>query len=164
MTPLIPRRETDLDWTAFRYVAGDLDNASRADFEERLDHDQAAREAVAAAVEVVGAVRLVAPEAAPTPPVFRYPALWGLGAALAASLLVWFLPAWLLAHHRGGNELALAWSDLRAEAEADPLVEAGLDETGLDEMDDDEGPVGVPDWMIEVVAEPSSEPDALPGR
>jgi hypothetical protein len=42
----------DLDWLAFRYVAGELADVEAADFEQRLSVDQPAREAVAAAVDL----------------------------------------------------------------------------------------------------------------
>jgi hypothetical protein len=45
-----------LDWLAFRYIAGEMTVAESTVFEERLGSDQAAREAVAAAVELVGAL------------------------------------------------------------------------------------------------------------
>ena len=45
-----------LDWLAFRYIAGEMTVAESTVFEERLESDQAAREAVAAAVELVGAL------------------------------------------------------------------------------------------------------------
>lgn len=49
--PTIQRGE--LDWWAFRYVAGELSEAESEQFEARLDQDQGAREAVASAVELV---------------------------------------------------------------------------------------------------------------
>ncbi len=159
MTPLAQRRETDLNWTAFQYVAGGLDEAERRAFEQRLDEDQLAREAVAAAVEIVGAVRLVAPE--PTP-VFRLPAqpwLWGVGTAVAAGLLVWLLPAWLLVHQgRSGGELALAWSDMRGDIETGEPADEDL---AAEEGDDLE--TVVPNWMLDVLTEPSGEVDTQQG-
>lgn len=47
---------SDLDWLAFRYVAGEMTDAETLDWEERLATDQTAREAVAAAVELCQAV------------------------------------------------------------------------------------------------------------
>ncbi len=41
-----------LDWIAFRYLANELSDGERKRFEARLDDDQLAREAVAAAVEL----------------------------------------------------------------------------------------------------------------
>jgi hypothetical protein len=162
MATFDPRRETDLDWAAFRYVSGELVDADRLAFEDRLEHDQAAREAVAAAVELAGAIRLVGGE----PPIVarrtRHPLFWGLGAAIAAGLLLWLVPAWLATHHgQAGNEVALAWSDLRGQVEqAGEVVE---DEAIGDEVEE-EAAQDVPDWMIEVVTEPSFGPEVLPGR
>lgn len=42
----------ELDWLAFRYIAGELSEPEAAEFEERLAVDQAAREAVARSVEL----------------------------------------------------------------------------------------------------------------
>lgn len=47
----------ELAWLAFQYVAGDFSPAGAEQFEERLATDQAAREAVAEAVELLHAVR-----------------------------------------------------------------------------------------------------------
>lgn len=46
----------ELDWLAFRYVAGEMTDAETLAWEERLATDQTAREAVAAAVELYQAV------------------------------------------------------------------------------------------------------------
>ena len=42
----------DLDWSAFLYIAGEMTDAQVIAFEQRLGDDQAAREAVATAVEM----------------------------------------------------------------------------------------------------------------
>jgi len=49
----------DLDWLAFNYAAGELENADRELFEARLADDQAAREALARAVELCQTVHAV---------------------------------------------------------------------------------------------------------
>ncbi len=49
----------DLRWTAFLYVAGEMSADQEVAFERALDDDQAAREAVAGAVELAGAVAIV---------------------------------------------------------------------------------------------------------
>ncbi|MEQ8789021.1 MAG: hypothetical protein RIC55_22100 [Pirellulaceae bacterium] len=46
----------ELDWLAFRYIAGELDEAELEAFELRLAEEQPARDAVALAVEVVQTV------------------------------------------------------------------------------------------------------------
>lgn len=53
-----PTPETDLNWLAFRYFSREMSTAESMQFEELLATDQAAREALAAVVEIVGAVRL----------------------------------------------------------------------------------------------------------
>ena len=69
MTPLDSRPfasdsfEADPGFVAFRYVAGELTDAEAAAFEERLAVDQAAREAVARAVEIAQAVTVLGPQA-----------------------------------------------------------------------------------------------------
>ena len=51
--------DAELFWLAFQYVAGELTQDSAMAFEARLEHDQSAREAVAAAVEMVASVSSV---------------------------------------------------------------------------------------------------------
>src|SRR5215210_2724211 len=58
--PLPTDPQSDLPWLASRYVAGELAGDEAAAFERRLDADQGAREAVAEAVELTGAVALLA--------------------------------------------------------------------------------------------------------
>jgi hypothetical protein len=50
--------DRELAWLAFRYIEGELALAEAAEFEIRLESDQAAREAVAAAVELAAVVEL----------------------------------------------------------------------------------------------------------
>jgi anti-sigma factor RsiW len=54
----------DLNWSAFRYVAGELDEAETRAFESRLESDQDAREAVAQAVALTRCVAAAAAEQA----------------------------------------------------------------------------------------------------
>lgn len=51
-----PDTESDLFWLAFRYVEGELSPQEAAQFELRLDDEQAARQAVAEAAELAMAV------------------------------------------------------------------------------------------------------------
>lgn len=52
------RGDGELAWLAFRYITGELAAAEAAEFEVRLESDQAAREAVAAMVELTAAVEI----------------------------------------------------------------------------------------------------------
>src|SRR5690606_22872574 len=63
-----PPDASDLAWLAFRYVAGELDEAEASAFELRLEHDLSACEAVAEAVELAGAVALLRPDETPGGP------------------------------------------------------------------------------------------------
>ncbi|ADB18933.1 hypothetical protein Psta_4285 [Pirellula staleyi DSM 6068] len=56
-----------LTWQAFCYVSGDLDESQRVQFEERLMHDQSAREAVAMAVQMGTSLSAAMRLAPPTP-------------------------------------------------------------------------------------------------
>jgi hypothetical protein len=53
---MVTEEHADLDWLAFRYVAGEMPAAECELFEQRLALEQAAREAVAAAVELTAAI------------------------------------------------------------------------------------------------------------
>ena len=50
--------DSELFWLAFRYCMGEMSPDEALDFEERLDFDQEAREAVAEAVELGAATEL----------------------------------------------------------------------------------------------------------
>jgi hypothetical protein len=59
------RRESDADWLAFRYHAGDMSVDETAEFERLLGESQPAREALARAVLLAEAVALAAKADAP---------------------------------------------------------------------------------------------------
>lgn len=132
-----PDRDPDVSWLAWRYVAGEMGSEEAESFEVRLDRDQAAREAVAEAVELSAAVAAIGPATRPSIPLLRrrpvasVAALLGVGAAVAASL------AWIIADPGGPvvkepatppavavagpsnrprpESVVLAWSSLRYE-------------------------------------------------
>lgn len=121
-----------LPWQAFCYLAGDLDPAEAAAFEARLADDQAAREAVAQAVELVQAIaaaesqleRAVVP-ASRSCPAWRSRLAWVAIGGLATWLFVWLLPGPFEAGwqgRRGGldrpRELAAAWMETRRQLDA----------------------------------------------
>jgi len=103
-----------LDWLAFRYIAGEMTVAESTVFEERLGSDQAAREAVAAAVELVGALAACDPAdqveveigtrsgdpvglAGPSStvrPSWRVMASWAVGGAIACLALAAVVDHW----------------------------------------------------------------------
>ena len=135
----------ELDWLAFRYVAGEMAAGEEEQFEERLAQDQLAREAVDHAVELKEAMRLVTAESAPITasgvgvPVLR-PMLWGTAAAacpVVAACLAW-LP-WAgrqqpVAPGDGHAQISslnfkdsavLAWADLRHEGHGEPFGAEG---------------------------------------
>ena len=129
--------KSELLWLSFRYVSGELTGDDAQDFERRLDTDQEAREAVAEAVELIGAVAAQGPAvvAIPRTPSLRR-RLVTAAVALAACLLVAL--GLKVASHPGGpfgtrsvddpnRDVALTWSGLR---------------TGEDAGDADSPPVG----------------------
>lgn len=132
----------DVDWLAFRYVAGEMTDDERDAWEIRLADDQAAREAVAAAYELTQAVAALPPSvwecgspvaAAPSPLAgratsaaaprsSRSPIAWwaSAAAALLAAVVGWNVwdrassPAPSFdANVEPDRELALLWSRTR---------------------------------------------------
>ncbi len=115
----------DLAWEAFRYVADAMSPLEVAAFEHRLLADQSAREAVAAAVDQLGAVAIVSRELAATSPA-AVPFLARVGrrgraglVALVAAASVLLAAWWGSTARRGPDpmdlsaDLARAWADLR---------------------------------------------------
>lgn len=135
---------SDLMWLSFRYVTGELPEAEALAFEDRLAAEQAAREAVAEAVALVGSVASL-PDSTPTS--WRHsawhPIRWTAGAAaLAASLALAVALRDRDRPNRVSDSVALAWSDLREPAQIDLGVE-GTDEAAASEVDTP------PSWMFE---------------
>src|SRR6185369_3058104 len=106
------RDDGDLDWLAFRYVSGELPADEAATFEELLAADQAAREAVASAVQVTQAVLAAIPAQVATPVVsprrntWRERAAWMVLGATAACVLLFI--AWEFIVPREAGEVALS--------------------------------------------------------
>jgi hypothetical protein len=128
-----PNQSTDeLDWSAFRYVAGEATPDEARALEERMAGDQAAREAVARAATL--GLRLASSEQAvdeprreatsATPPI-----------AQATSAL-----AWLQVREIGETTASVAGELEGPVAEASPSVEAA-------------DPAVVPSWMFEIAGE-----------
>ena len=121
-----------LAWTAELYVLGELPDAEAEQFERRLLEDQAAREAVAAAVGLIQSLSTMRPTLAPRPR--RFPMAW-VGAA--AAICVVFAIAILSTPQN--NELANA-THSTAIADADDWILAWpqvlQDQAALNEFDD----------------------------
>lgn len=94
MNPNIKPEQDELSWRAFCYVAGEFSPAEAEQFEARLATDQAAREAVAEAVELLHAVcaaeasEPVVAVAAKQRTAWSQKLVWISSGAIAAALLV----------------------------------------------------------------------------
>ncbi len=155
---------SDLDLLAVRYVANDLPDDELAAFESRLADDQAAREAVAAAVELTLAVAQLPATSLerlpfrPRPRVCVFPlGRVGLAAAclaLAVGLALQY--GWrternpvdvpVVASSNPPEAVAIAWSGLRQSGELDLVSHSELLA-----------------WLDEPIALASADPQA-PGR
>ena len=163
----------DLDWLAFCYAAGELDPTEAELFEARLADDQAAREALARAVELTQTVAAAETQCTDfvTPATrtnldwnrrLSWMAVGGLASLLLAVLWSGFLgPTWNTAHKRltanSRYQLAMAWNNTRSEFS--DINEAGLwlpmngnntDDEANDMAADDEV-ADAPSWMTAAV-------------
>jgi anti-sigma factor RsiW len=182
--------DTDLCWLALRYVSGELDRDQAEAFERRLDQDQAAREAVAEAVALAGAIAALppaGPSILPMPKARRpFRAVVAiLGLAAAACL------AWLFAGPHGppapspapedevaagaikpSASVTLAWSKLQQEGagedvEANELLAWNGAVPGTPEAEvastaesEEASDHGLPLWLLDA-ASLAGRPDAL---
>jgi hypothetical protein len=169
-------RQSELDWLAFCYAAGELSSAETEQFEVRLADDQAAREALARAVELTQIVAAAEAQSGEfiTPAVrsgnewntrLSWMAIGGLASLLVALLWSGVVgPTWTAAQRRfsaaSQHELALAWNMTRTEIAN--VREAGLwlpgpaaneadDEPGNDLRIDEMGVDESPSWMTAAV-------------
>lgn len=162
--------ENELDWLAFCYVAGELSGGEAEQFEAHLADDQAAREALARAVELSQAVAAVEAQSEYlVTPRARIKSDWNtrlswMAIGGVASLLIALLwsgvvgPTWRRLDAGNRQQLALAWNITRSEM-AD-VKEAGLwlppmmgemeddsvGETAIDDVAIDE-----PSWLTAAV-------------
>lgn len=195
-----------VDWLAFRYVAGEMNDEESARWELRLADDQTAREAVAAAVEMLQAMSQLPRDAWPSPRVVpvlsptlvpaatrgRAARVWRIGlSASAAALLAFGAFAVSQSMRQDGSptlrpldvdeELATAWSLMRATQASESVDDASGDDAAAEEtvVAIDEWPSSAgsdaiasgrpvsstPSWMLAgmagLVAE-HDEPDATP--
>lgn len=168
--PTHRERDRDLDWDAFRYVAGEMTPAEVQTFESRLEDDQRAREAVSAAVEL-GSVLSVQDDIPVTTRRRSPQSLGWIGIGVSACLAI----AWLAYPPADSTQpvtpvtdavtaqsqpdaakLAMLWSETREElihsegndefwggpAEDSAAADSPLDGLGL------ASDVVTPDWML----------------
>ena len=151
-------RDRDLAWLAFRYVAGDLGEAQGAVFERRLGHDQEAREAVAEAILLAGAVTNAAAEV-------RQAARVRSRVLLASAACILIAAGLVFSQRRMTSEspidpeksLALAWSGLDQDGVEIVDPSSSFDDpTAIDppSMDLVEAP---PAWLVEAAALPAAD-------
>ncbi len=151
----------ELDWLAFRYIAGELTRAESEAFEQRLADDQTAREAVARAVMLTSAI--VAGRGESPASVVRYPSRprwtrWVVAAAavlLAAITIVVVRPGSRPGESNDELTVAGVWAE-SALGHGEWSSEFGDD---ADHSDDDADDIALPDWLIEAVSGPD-EADA----
>jgi hypothetical protein len=156
--PLEP--DADLPWTAYLYVTGELPAIEEAAFELRLAEDQVAREAVAEAVELAGALAAVEPRdwtrhrERPIRRVLAWSALAAAASLVVASL--WGLRA-IPSVPPDTTEVAIAWSGLRrldaiggGEVDFIALTDESHPTVDLDAPSDP----ALPSWLLTAAAEP----------
>lgn len=144
---------SDLNILAVQYALGELSGVDAASFEQRLETEQAAREALADAVLLMSAVRELPQEVVkapvPVPRTSQRSRIAVLTACVAAVLTVVVLMKW-----PGGDGVAR-----RGSGEAPALVEAwselGRDDVVLAEADGDaagdDSASEIPDWVVAAV-------------
>ena len=165
--------ESDLDWLAFCYTAGELNAADAEQFEASLGDDQLAREALARAVELTQTVAAAESQIDLVMPARRTESDWtrrvswmaigGLASLLVALLWSGLVgPTW---HSRGGSrsQLAMAWNQTRSDfAEVRDAAlwssDGDFDENVIDLAADDVPQA--PSWMTAAVFNVSMENSA----
>jgi ferric-dicitrate binding protein FerR (iron transport regulator) len=164
-------RET-VDWLAFQYIANELDDTARNDFESRLLDDQAAREAVARAVLLSQAVADFKAPVALRPRKARLSQSRAAALAVSLCLLIGALAVTIFAfgarrswsdRYLGdgaespasvdSDRLAALWLDARS---AFP-VESDSSKDGYASTDGDALPAD--DWMFEAISPDEIETD-----
>jgi ferric-dicitrate binding protein FerR (iron transport regulator) len=154
--PLEP--ETDLHWTAFLYISGDLPPAESTSFEARLADDQEARDAVAEAVELAGALAIVGAESRPRRRSKLLRAFIAASALAAAACLVLTLqpgPRPTGYDRPDASEVALAWSSLRGGADIGQLAEIEIESESEVEPSTDRA---LPSWLLSAASAPLDDP------
>ena len=175
--------DADLAWDAHRYLTDAMNLAEIATFEHRLGGEQVVREALAAAVDQIGAIQLVALESV-KPPVsiafsgsrrMRWMSTVG-GMVAAALVLIGVGLAYRSTPTQpldSGTDVATAWTDLRGnKSGSGDLAAVGTDSTVPSALGDDaEGAFvdfnaeePVPSWMMAVVGPAPDSSEATPSE
>ena len=178
--------ENDLDWRALCYAAGELDAPAAEEFELRLADDQAAREALARAVELTHTIAAVEAQSTQSVNVstttktsWNTRLAWMTVGGLAAALLVMLWsgvvdPTWRIALHqlnaKSQYQLAMAWHQTASEIDSvrsSDLWPAGVviddDDRQADlhlasyEIGDEAWLEEAPSWMMAAVYEVSNQ-------
>lgn len=152
----------DVDLLAFRYIAGEMTAADAELFEQRLADDQAAREAVARAVDMAQAVASVPADTIPLP-AFRHseltthqprasrrlrPARW---IAAAAAVVLAVLGLQFFKGPSDQTTLAKVWVNLWLGQDALETSNLDLIADSEESVIDDDSDLTVPGWMMEAV-------------
>lgn len=166
------RPDEELDWLAFCFVTGELSEGDAAAFEQRLSVDQAAREAVAQAVELCQAAAVVCSREVEQPSpacVAKRAASWSLplawmsiGASAALVLVTaWIqadnIQAWFRSPPSSRQDLAEVWSRTR-EGVRD-IVQAEVVESQPLPETQDSGDLSLPSWITAAVSNQLAEGD-----
>ncbi len=176
------REQTEkLDWDAFRYITDEMTSVEVEAFEKQLSTDQASREAVADAVELVQAMASssehdkvsVATRERSHSRVSRL--AWMTLGAVACLALMSVAQGWLNHGSDGGNqpqlpsvasgELAQLWSEARDDSPEDEWRSEWLAEEEesfpVGSYDESEDGSSAPSWMLAAVSSQPSELDAI---
>ncbi|MFT5527364.1 MAG: hypothetical protein ACI9G1_004769 [Pirellulaceae bacterium] len=164
--------KSDLNWTAFCYVTGELSDAAHREFEELLAKDQPAREAVALAVELgqsICAANHLNLRPIDSQHAYRQASRKSFAIAagfvvasvlgfLAVTMNLWQQPT-VDQQANADPALALAWSQAKTEYEENNLALASeFQENELEEFDEvemlttDESSFDAPLWMLTAVS------------
>jgi hypothetical protein len=178
-----PECSNEVEWLAFSYAAGELTEADAEQFELRLADDQAAREALARAVELTQVVAAAEAQCGDlVVPASMVRSDWSLrlswmatgGVAALLLAVLWsgvIGPKWQIAetrfHSQSRQHLAMAWYETGAELAS--VRETGLwltngvsesEEAAGDYVPMDEGVDEAPSWLTAAVVSMSHDSGA----
>jgi len=145
--------ESDLQWTAFLYMSGDLPLAEATCFEARLADDPAARDALLEAVELAEALAVVGPEFRPRRRVLGRRVLVGVVALAAAACVALALIPWNRPRGQDrleASELAIAWSTLRSGLDSETVTAVEVEDVDSDSSPDRP----LPSWLLSATSVP----------